>query len=370
MKPKLNTVIQADCIQWLAEQQEPFIDLAFADPPFNIGYLYDVYEDRKAYDEYHAWTEQWMAACCRMLKETGTFWIAIGDEYAAEVRMIGRKLGLTLRNWVIWHYTFGQNTKRKFARSHAHLFYFVRDPKQFTFNDEAVRVFSDRQREYHDKRANPRGKIPDDTWDVFPRVCGTFGEREGWHPCQMPESVLSRIVRVSSNVGDVVFDPFTGSGTTLGAAKKLSRQYLGTEISPNYVEGATERLERTRPIAAKPARPGQRMPEAHRRELQAVYMEASVPTDLLHAYRHLLDAFVGYFNWRLANAGVEGEYTTEDVWGQLERLRKQVRLPRIKSHVLEPTRDAIRSMPSPQKKRPAGPRHTRRRPAATKTLFE
>jgi DNA modification methylase len=367
---ELNTVVNADCIEWLAKQREPFIDLAFADPPFNIGYLYDVYEDRKAYHEYYTWTEDWMGACCGALKPTGSFWIAIGDEYAAEVRMIGRKLGLTLRNWVIWHYTFGQNTKRKFARSHAHLFYFVKDPKEFTFNDEAVRVFSDRQREYHDKRANPAGKIPDDTWDVFPRVCGTFGEREGWHPCQMPESVLSRIVRVSSNVGDVVFDPFAGSGTTLVAASKLSRRYLGTEISHSYVKGAKERLARTTPIAAQPADPGERMPEAHRRELQAVYMEASVATDLLHAHRHLLDAFVSYFNWRLANAGVKGEYPAKDVWGELERMRKNVQLPRIKVHGAEAQTPSVRPPPTPSATHRGDGRHARTRSTSSTTLYE
>jgi len=160
---ELDTVVNADCIKWLNEQPESFADLVFADPPFNIGYQYDVYEDKMAYDEYYAWTRDWMAGCVRALKPTGTFWVAIGDEYAAEIRMLGRELGLTLRNWVIWHYTFGQNTKRKFCRSHAHLFYFVRDPQVFTFNENAIRIFSDRQREYHDKRANPAGKLPNDT---------------------------------------------------------------------------------------------------------------------------------------------------------------------------------------------------------------
>ena len=333
---ELDTVIQADCIKWLGKQNEPFADLVFADPPFNIGYQYDVYEDRKAYDDYHQWTEQWMAGCYRALKDNGTFWIAIGDEYAAEVRTIGRKLGLTLRNWVIWHYTFGQSTKYKFARSHAHLFYFVKDPVTFTFNDQAVRVFSDRQREYHDKRANPKGKIPDDTWAEFPRVCGTFRERKGWHPCQMPETVLSRIIRACSNVGDIVFDPFAGSGTTLAAAKRLSRRYLGTEVSPNYIEGIRERMEETSAIAdAPPAEPGKPWPAEHVRELQGVYMVEGVPTDLLHQYPHLLEAFTAHFNERLANAGVTGRYDAKSVWAELERLRVGMELGRIKVHAEE-----------------------------------
>jgi len=240
-----NTIVVGDCVEILSALTEPIADLIFADPPFNIGYKYDCYEDRKKYEEYYAWTEQWMRACVeKALKPTGTFWVAIGDEYAAEVRVIGRKLGLNLRNWVIWHYTFGQNTKRKFARSHAHLFYWTKDPKDFTFNDMEVRMPSARQTTYADRRANPKGKLPDDVWS-FSRLCGTFMERVQWHPCQMPERVLERIVKVSSNPGDLVIDPFSGSGTTCCAAARLGRRYIGIDISQGYVKQSLERMADT-----------------------------------------------------------------------------------------------------------------------------
>jgi len=240
----LDTIIVADCVKWLDEQPGPFADLIFADPPFNIGYKYDLYRDRKGYKEYRAWTYTWMRACKRVLKPTGSFWVAIGDEYAAEVRLIGRKLGLHLRNWVIWHYTFGQSTKRKFARSHAHLFYWTANPKDFVFNDLDVRIPSARQTTYADRRANPVGKIPDDVWS-FSRLCGTFNERVRWHPCQMPERVLERIVRVSSKEGQVVLDPFSGSGTTCCVAARLRRRYLGLDISEKYVAASLKRLAET-----------------------------------------------------------------------------------------------------------------------------
>jgi len=360
-----DRVVHGDCIEWLGRQAEPFADLIFADPPFNIGYQYDVYEDRMAYDEYYRWTRDWMSACCNALKPTGTFWVAIGDEYAAEVRMIGRDLGLTLRNWVIWYYTFGQNTKRKFARSHAHLFYFVKDPKEFTFEDQAIRVFSDRQRQYHDKRANPAGKLPDDTWSEYPRVCGTYREREGWHPCQMPETVLMRIIRSCSRVEDVVFDPFSGSGTTLASAKRLSRRFLGTELSENYIEGIRDRLERTPVIADYPvAACGAPWPEEHVRELQTLYMEEGVRPELLEMYPHLLEAFAGHFNRRLAGAGVQGAYDAQAVWGQLEDLRRQgTGLAIIKVHSKEP-RDIRPVKPAAK----AG-RKRRKQPAPSGSLF-
>ena len=240
-----NTIRQGDCVELLAGVEEPFADLIFADPPFNIGYKYDVYEDRKAYDEYYAWTERWMGTCVeKALKPHGSFWVAIGDEYAAEVKRIGDGLGLHLRNWVIWHYTFGQNTKRKFARSHAHLFYWARHPREFTFNADAVRVPSARQTTYADKRAHPKGKLPDDTWS-FSRVCGTFKERVLWHPCQMPEKVLERIVAACSNSGDLVLDPFSGSGTTCVVAARLGRRYVGFDVSPTYVLESTNRIADT-----------------------------------------------------------------------------------------------------------------------------
>jgi DNA modification methylase len=241
---KPNSIVVGDCVKLLGSVSSPMADLIFADPPFNIGYKYDCYEDRKKYDDYYAWTKQWMSACQAVLKPTGSFWIAIGDEYAAEVRMIGRQLGLNLRNWVIWHYTFGQNTKAKFARSHAHLFYFTKDAKNFTFNDMSVRIPSARQTTYADSRANPKGKLPDDVWS-FSRVCGTFNERVKWHPCQMPEKVLERIIKASSNPGDLVIDPFSGSGTTCCVAARLGRTYLGIDMSESYVKHSTNRLAET-----------------------------------------------------------------------------------------------------------------------------
>lgn len=239
-----NTIVEGDCVKLLGQELFPQVDLVFADPPFNIGYKYDLYQDTKKYEDYYAWTERWMGACCNVLKPTGSFWVAIGDDYAAEVRIIARKLGLTMRNWVIWHYTFGQNTKHKFARSHTHLFYWTKDPETFTFNDMAVRIPSARQTTYNDKRANPKGKIPDDVWS-FSRVCGTFNERVQWHPCQMPEKVLERIVTVSSNRGDLVLDPFSGSGTTCVVAARLRRKYFGIDVSGSYVMESLKRIEET-----------------------------------------------------------------------------------------------------------------------------
>ncbi|MFC1603512.1 DNA-methyltransferase [Planctomycetota bacterium] len=242
MQKFLNRIICGDCIEVLGKAGEPFVDLIFADPPFNIGYKYDKYYDKVKKKNYIAWTEEWMSVCKKVLKPHGSFYIAIGDDYAANVKLIADELGLIMRNWIIWHYTFGQQMKNKYARSHTHIFYFVNDKTTFTFNDYAVRVPSDRQLIYNDKRANPAGKMPDDVWGEYPRVCGTFKERTGWHPCQMPEVLLKRIIAASSNPGDCVLDPFCGSGTTAAAACQLGRKYVGVEISKQYVENSNKRL--------------------------------------------------------------------------------------------------------------------------------
>src|SRR5690606_2512726 len=144
----LDTIHLADCIKALAELPPQSIDLAFADPPFNIGYDYDVYDDARDGDAYLQWSEEWMRGVHGVLKPTGTFWLAIGDEYAAELKVLARKIGFSCRSWVVWYYTFGVNCKRKFSRSHAHIFHLVKDPQNFTFNDEAIRVPSARQLVY------------------------------------------------------------------------------------------------------------------------------------------------------------------------------------------------------------------------------
>ncbi len=254
--PVLEQVVQGDLLEVLPSWPEGCVDLVFADPPFNIGYAYDAYRDDRPPKEYLRWTARWLDACLRVLKPDGTFWIAIGDEYAAEVRVMMRRRA-ALRNWVIWHYTFGQNCKYKFNRSHTHLLYFVKDPRRFTFNadDPRVRVESDRQTKYNDRRANPRGRLPHDVW-TFPRVCGTFKERVGWHPCQMPVRLLERIVLACSRPGEVVLDPFAGSGTTLVAAARHGRRWVGLELSPRYARLAAERVAEEvgrRRTAAPPA---------------------------------------------------------------------------------------------------------------------
>lgn len=240
-----NKIYNGDSLEILKQFPENAIDLTFADPPFNIDYDYDEYEDNKEYTEYISWTEEWVDEVLRVTNETGSVYIAIGDEFAAEVRMILKeRADVFFRNWIIWHYSFGQHMKKKFSRCHTHIFYVVLDKKDFTWNDEEIRVPSARQKKYNDSRANPNGKIPPDVWE-FKRVAGTHNERVD-HPAQMPLDLLDRIIRASSNRGDLVLDPFVGSGTTVVSAKGNNRDYVGVDISENYCNVVRNRLEETK----------------------------------------------------------------------------------------------------------------------------
>ena len=290
MERQLGKIHNRDCVSGMNALPEGSVDLVFADPPFNIGYKYDVYEDRMAAEDYLKWSHDWIAAAHRVLKPDGTFWLAIGDDFAAELKIEAQNVGFYCRSWVIWYYTFGVNCKNKFTRSHTHLFHFVKDPQQFTFDaaDLKNRVPSARMLVYNDKRAKGSGRLPDDTWIIppendtdaeclavlgsatgndseqtfclrpqeldgsfqptedawyFPRVAGTFKERAGFHGCQMPEQLLGRIVRTCSAQQEVVLDPFAGSASTLIVAKKLNRRFIGFELSSEYAKAGRARLK-------------------------------------------------------------------------------------------------------------------------------
>lgn len=323
MRDFRNKIIEGDCIELLNNTKKQFVDLIFADPPFNIGYQYDKYHDKVKKNDYIRWTRLWMDACTKKLNDNGSFYIAIGDDYAHHIRIIGEDLQLKLRNWIIWHYTFGQQTKGKFARSHTHIFYFVKDEKNFIFNEDEVRVLSDRQKIYKDKRANPFGKLPDDVWNEFPRVCGTFDEREGWHPCQMPESLLSRIIRASTKPDGWVLDPFSGSGTTCVVAAKLGRAYTGIDISPYYVEEARKRIveSKKQPIQGE-------YPEEWNShfdsELKWLYHENKIPTEEYEKNELLLNLFSDKFNRRIGM--ITSPYLQKEIYKRLIYLRKSGKL--------------------------------------------
>jgi DNA modification methylase len=234
------SIERMDCLEWLYKLPKESCDLIFADPPFNIDYQYDHYKDKVPKHQYESWTRQWLGLSIPRLKPGGSLVVAINDENAAEVKVFLDKW-LTMRNWIIWHYSFGTHQKKKFGRDKTHLLYFVKDPKAFTFNADDIRVPSKRLTKYKDKRANPLGRVPGDVWKMS-RLCGTFKERTG-HPCQMNELVLERIIKALTNPDDVVCDPFGGSFTTAAVAHRLGRRAISCDTSKDYCNAGKKRLE-------------------------------------------------------------------------------------------------------------------------------
>lgn len=259
--PPRAEILTGDCCEHLKALAPESVDLAFCDPPFNIGYEYDIYQDKLSYDNYMNWVSDWGTLVRAALKPTGSFWLCIGDEFAADLKVFFcRKLYFKLRSWVIWYFTFGNHQEHKFTRSHYHFFHFT-ITDDFHFDPSLIRVPSARQLLYNDKRANGAGRVPDDTWILHPqwadealfdgssdtwyapRIAGTHKERIKGIPNQLPEAILRRIITACTRPGDLVIDPTAGSGTTIAVAKKLARRGIGMELSPRVADIARARVD-------------------------------------------------------------------------------------------------------------------------------
>jgi DNA modification methylase len=210
--------------------------LVFADPPYNIGWDYGGGggEDSLPASQYIRWCDQWMARSYDCLTPDGSFWLLIGDEFVADLKIAAEDTGFTLRQWLIWYESFGVNCTTKFGRTHRHLLWFVKDPKNFVFHGDAVKRPSDRQVKYADPRAAEDGKIWDSVWGINPpihRVAGTHAEAIPGSPApQLPLGLLRPIIACASDPGDLVIDPFCGNATTGVAALELGRRFVGFEL--------------------------------------------------------------------------------------------------------------------------------------------
>jgi site-specific DNA-methyltransferase (adenine-specific) len=238
------SVLVGDCVEVMRKHllaDSVKHDLICTDPPYNIGIDYGSGKkaDRRA--DYVEWCYVWINLCVLSLADTGSMWVISGQEYGAHIDLAMQAAGLTIRNRITWHETFGVNCRNKFCRTSRPIYYAVKNPKKFTFNAEAVTVPSARQTKYGDKRAAPGGKIMDDVWTIN-RVCGTFRERVKGVPTQLPEELVRRIIAVSSNKTDWVLDPFAGSGTVPAVAESMGRSGHGIEFNPYYAGIANNRI--------------------------------------------------------------------------------------------------------------------------------
>jgi DNA modification methylase len=223
--------------------------LIFTDPPYNIGIDYGDGEkqDRLPDDEYMGWVSDWIGLCCNCLTDDGSLWVMIGDEYAADYHATLKFHGLVIRSWIKWYETFGVNCSNTFNRTSRHIFYAVKDPKAFVFDPAPVTRPSARQTKYGDSRAAAGGKLWDDVWQI-PRLTGTCKERIPDFPTQLPLALVEPIVLCASMPGDLVVDPFNGSGTTGVASVRNGRKYVGIEKSEAFADISEIRIKTTKEL--------------------------------------------------------------------------------------------------------------------------
>ncbi|MBX3529204.1 MAG: site-specific DNA-methyltransferase [Rhizobiaceae bacterium] len=253
----LDTILKGDCVAALNRLPEKSVDAIFADPPYNLqlnGDLHrpdqskvdavddhwDQFEDFAAYD---AFTRAWLLACRRVLKPNGTIWVIGSYHNIFRVGAAMQDLGFWLLNDVVWRKTnpMPNFRGRRFQNAHETMIWASRDAsaKGYTFNYDAM------------KAANDDTQMRSD-W-LFP-IC-TGAERlkddngDKVHPTQKPEALLARVILSSTKPGDVVLDPFFGTGTTGAVAKRLGRRFVGIEREQSYIDAARERIAAVRPMA-------------------------------------------------------------------------------------------------------------------------
>lgn len=252
----LNTIVVGDCLEVLTMFPDASVDLIHTSPPYNIGKDYAGFEDSKSLHEYREFLGRVIKECYRVLKPNGSMFFQTGySEANGEGREIYpidmlsydlfKDAGFKLWDRIIWHYFGGMSFTRKFKNSHETILWWVRpgsDGAAPYFNVDAVR---ERSRSY-DKRNNLWGKNPGNVW-IEDRVAFGSTRRDTSHIAVYPEGITERIIRACSEPGQLVLDPFAGSGTTPMMARALGRRWCGIEISPTYAEEAAYRVGTRQP---------------------------------------------------------------------------------------------------------------------------
>lgn len=249
----LDTVLQGDCVENLDKLPEKSIDLIFADPPYNLQLEQELWRpnmtkvdavdddwDRfKSFADYDGFTERWLKACRRVLKDTGTIWVIGSYHNIYRVGAILMNLEYWILNDIVWVKTNPMPNFRgvRFTNAHETLIWAQKiRGARYTFHHHPMKSLND-------------GLQMRSDWHLA--LC-TGAERikengAKAHATQKPEALLYRVILSSSNPGDVVLDPFLGSGTTAAVARKLHRHWLGIERDPGYVEVAKARIEAVQP---------------------------------------------------------------------------------------------------------------------------
>jgi adenine-specific DNA-methyltransferase len=241
-----------DCLRAMQELRIEVVNLTITSPPYNIG---KEYEEEIELHEYLDWCGDWIRAVYRVTKPTGAFWLNLG--YVAKPKraraipipyLLWDRIPFFLIQEIVWHYGAGVAAKNSFSPRNEKFLWYVKNDTNYAFNLDAVRdpdVKYPHQKKNGKLKCNPLGKNPSDVW-LFPKVTSgsdRASPERTEHPAQFPVAVIERIVKACSSPGDLVLDPFMGSGTTALVSTSLDRPVLGFEVSPRYMEIAIRRLE-------------------------------------------------------------------------------------------------------------------------------
>lgn len=247
-----------DALAWLLTLPDSSVDLVVADPPYNLKKA--EWDTFKSHDVYLEWSLQWITQVSRILKPTGSFYVMGFSEILADIKRPASKLFKGCR-WLIWHYKNKANLGRDWGRSHESILLF-RKTELAKINIDNIRIpygthtlkypkhpqamtsqYSNGKRcdRHQTWLPNPQGAKPKDVIEI-PTTCNGMDEKTP-HPTQKPEALIRKFVLASSNRGDLVVDPFSGSGTTLVVAEQLGRQWLGCEVNPEYNQWAIQRIQ-------------------------------------------------------------------------------------------------------------------------------
>lgn len=245
-----HLIILRDAIEALSEQiSDESIDLIFADPPYNIGKNFNGTKDKwDSPEAYLEWCYSWLELCVSKLKSNGSFYVMTSTQFMPYFDIFLRnKIHILSR--LVWYYdSSGVQAKKHFGSMYEPILFCVKDKNNYSFNadDITVEAKTGAKRKLIDYRKPVPSlynaeKVPGNVWEI-PRVRYRMDEYEN-HPTQKPIALLERIIKASSNVGDTVLDPFSGTFTTSFVAKKLGRKSIGVEIEEEYVKIGLRRLE-------------------------------------------------------------------------------------------------------------------------------
>lgn len=244
----LDVVHCGDAIETLRKYPDNSIDLAFADPPYNLDKSYNFYNDEKEDERYIDWCNSWLKEYVRVLKPSGSLYIVNLPKWGVYHASFLNK-HLYFQNWIAWDSI--SEPRGKIMPAHYALLFYTKHPTNFTFNYQDVspidapafclRLSCIRQRKK--QGVDPKVPLTDIWWDIH-RI--KHKKDRDMHPCQLPDKLLERIILLSSNEGDVVLDALCGVGTTPVAALKLGRRYVAIDIDRRYVEITEKKIEQLR----------------------------------------------------------------------------------------------------------------------------